>query len=182
MKLEIVILNGHECSEPTTRGWNSSTEHKNLRWKNIWKVQPDLFSIINQIFAPILGRFPLDPVCLLPKTLMLDIAWSMVWMASALATKKTNSTQEIFNPKKTPWNMFFFHMQHVLLQHKMVIVGKELEHSHFYVYLSEIPWWTIELPFWHPRMLKGRESATISISAQFWGYMWFHQPDCSFKS
>ena len=89
-------------------GWNSSAKHKNLRWKNIWKVQPDLFSIINQIFAPILGRFPLDPFRLLPKTLMLDIAWSMVWMASALATKKPIQHKRFSTQKKRPGKCLFF--------------------------------------------------------------------------
>lgn len=91
--------------------WNSSTKHKNLRWKNIWKIQPlllnHLFSINNQIFAPILGTFPLIQFASCQKLscwTSLDrwFGWPRPWW------QKTNSTQEIFNQKNTPRKMFFF--------------------------------------------------------------------------
>lgn len=89
----------------------------------------------NQIFAPILGRFSLDPFRLLPKTLMLDIAGSMVWMASALATKKPIQHKR-FSTQKNALEHVFFHMQHVLLQHNIVIVGKRLgTHSFLCIFL-----------------------------------------------
>lgn len=149
MKLEIVLLYPEWAWMFRTHhsGWNSSTKHKNLRWKNIWKIQPlllnHLCSINNQIFAPILGTFPLDPVCLLPKTLMLDIAWSMVWMASALATKKPIQHKRFSTPKKCPGTCFFSSHATCVASAQNCNCGKEIRTHSFLGNLFEIPWWTI---------------------------------------
>ena len=93
-------------------GWNSSTKHKNLRWKKhlenptivtkpfFFNEQPDLCAYLGYIF----------PGSISPPAKNSHVGHRWIDGLDGLGPgdQKTNSTQEIFNPKKKPWNMFFF--------------------------------------------------------------------------